>query len=99
MPITLSPLASIAVIVVAIFDIVLLFILVVIAYVILRLILTLRSEIMPVLGTVKRTTTTVEGTTDFISTTVATPLIRAVALIFATSRFFQVLFSRGGSRS
>ncbi|MGH2461082.1 MAG: hypothetical protein ACRDIY_19670, partial [Chloroflexota bacterium] len=51
--------------------------------------------VMPVLGTVKRTTTTVEGTTDFVSTTVARPLIRATALVFAVSRFVQVLFGRG----
>ena len=92
----LANIRDIAIIFIAILDIVLMLILVVIAYVILRLLLLVRSEVIPIFGAVKKTTTTVEGTTDFISTTVARPLIRAVALVFATTRFFQVLLSRDG---
>ena len=94
----LTDVRDVAIIVVALFDIVLLAILVGITFVILRLLLVLRAEVMPVLGTVKRTTTTVEGTTDFVSTTVARPLIRFTALVFAVSRFVQVLFGRGGAQ-
>lgn len=93
----LTDVRDVAIIIVAIFDIVLLAILVAITFVILRLLLVLRAEVMPVLGTVKRTTTTVEGTTDFVSTTVARPLIRFTALVFAVSRFVQVLLGRGGA--
>lgn len=93
----LTDVRDVAIIVVAIFDIVLLATLVAIAFVILRLLLVLRAEVLPVLGTVKRTTTTVEGTTDFVSTTVAKPLIRFTALVFAISRFVQVLLGRGGA--
>lgn len=94
----LATIRDLAIILVAFLDVVLLVVLVVITYVILRLLLTLRSEILPVMGSVKKTTTTVEGTTDFVATTVARPLIRLVALMFATTRFFQVLISRDGSR-
>ncbi|HVC32457.1 MAG TPA: hypothetical protein VNL16_03000 [Chloroflexota bacterium] len=94
----LAAIRDVAIIVVAILDVVLLGILIVISYVILKLVLTLRAEVMPVLGAVKKTTTTVEGTTDFISTTVARPLIRLVALVFAVTRFFQALFGRSESR-
>ena len=94
----LATIRDVAIILVAILDIVLLAILVIISYLILRLVLTLRSEVLPVLGAVKKTTTTVEGTTDFVSTTVAKPLIRVVALVFAANRFVQVLLGRGGSQ-
>jgi len=88
---------DIAIIVVAFFDFVLLILLVAIAFVIWRLLLTLRSEMLPLLGSVKKTATTVEGTTDFVSTTVAMPLIRAVSLVFAVTRFFQVLLGYASS--
>jgi hypothetical protein len=94
---------TIAIIIVAIFDTVLLIVLIAIAVAILKLLQTvqstIRTEIPPLFGTVRKTATTVEGTADFVSTTVAMPLIRAVALVFAVSRFFQVLFSRGRSAS
>jgi len=51
-----------------------------------------------VLGSLKKTTTTIEGTTDFVSTTVVRPLIRLTALMFAVTRFVQVLLSRNGSQ-
>jgi len=94
----LTDVRDVAIILVAMLDVVLLAILVGICYVILRLLLVLRSEVIPVIGTVKRTTTTVEGTTDFVSTTVARPLIRVVALVFAITRFVQVLVGRGNGR-
>ena len=68
-----------------------------IAFALWRIFRLLQREIPPVVGTVKRTMTTVEGTTDFVTTTAAMPLIRAVSLVFAATRFLQVLFSRGRS--
>lgn len=94
----LASIRDVTIIIVGILDIVLLVVLILIAYFILRLVLAVRSEVGPVMGTVKKTTTTVEGTADFISTMVARPLIRLVALVFALNRFFQVLLSRGNQQ-
>ena len=93
----LATIRDIAIILLALLDIVLLIVLIIIAYMLLRLVQLLRSEALPVLGAVKKTTTTVEGTTDFVSTTVVRPLISVVALIFAATRFFQVLLGRGAA--
>ncbi len=93
----LAAIRDVAIILIAILDIVLLALLVLIAFTIWRLITLLRGEIPPILGSVKKTATTVEGSTDFITTTAALPLIRAVSLVFATTRFLQVLFGRAGS--
>lgn len=93
----LATIRDLAIILIALLDLILLVILIVLAYVLLRLVQTLRAEVMPVLGAVKKTTTTIEGTADFVSTTVVRPLISLVALVFATTRFFQVLLGRGDS--
>jgi len=87
---------DIAIIIVALFDIILLALLIAIAFIVWRLLKTLLAEIPPVIGSAKRTTTTVEGTVDFMSTTAARPLIRAVSLLYATTRFVQILFTRRG---
>jgi hypothetical protein len=93
-----ATLRDLAIIFIALLDIILLALLVAIAYGLWRLVDTIRSELPPVIGSVKKTATTVEGTADFVSTTATMPLIRAVSLLFATTRFFQVLLSRTGSR-
>lgn len=93
----LATIRDLAIILMALLDIVLLVLLAVIAIGVWRLILMLKSEILPVIGTVKRTATTVEGTAEFVTTTAAMPLIRAVSLVYAATRFVQVLFSRGRS--
>lgn len=84
---------AIAVIVVAIFDLVLLALLIAIAFVVWKLLGVVRDDLPPILGSVRRTATTAEGTADFVSTTAVTPLVRAVSLVFATTRFLQVLLS------
>ena len=94
---TLATIRDIAIIFVAILDIVLMILLVILVYVLVRLVLLLRAELLPVLGALKKTTTTIEGTTDFVSTTAVRPLIRLVALTFAVTRFIQVLLGRSGS--
>ncbi|MBX6773458.1 MAG: hypothetical protein IRY83_17200 [Chloroflexi bacterium] len=91
----LATIRDLAIILVALLDIVLLVILIAIAYLILRLVLALRAEAQPVMGAVKKTATTVEGTADFVTTIVVRPLIRLVALVFAITRFIQVLLGRG----
>jgi hypothetical protein len=93
----LATIRDIAIILIALLDIILLVLLAAIAYALWRIFQMLRSEIPPVIGSVKRTITTVEGTADFVTTTAALPLIRAVSLLYATTRFIQVLFSRGRS--
>lgn len=95
----MATIRDLAIIIVAIFDILLLAILIVIAFVAWRLLSTIRSELPPLIGSVKRTATTVEGTADFVSTTAAMPLIRAVSLVFAVTRFVQVLVGTAGHRN
>jgi hypothetical protein len=100
--VVLATIRDVAIIIVAFFDIVLLAVLVAIAVVVWRLLITVRitvrTELPPLIGSVKKTATTVEGTADFISTTVAMPIIRAVSLVFAVTRFFQVLVGYVGQR-
>ncbi len=95
---TIATIRDIAIIILAFLNIVLMVLLVALVYILVRLLLLIRSEILPVLGSLKKTTTTVEGTTDFVSTTVVRPLIRLTALMFAVTRFVQVLFGRNGSQ-
>ena len=92
----MATIRDLAIIILAIFDIALLIFLMAIAFVVWRLLVMVRSELPPLLGSVKKTATTVEGTADFISTTVSMPLIRAVSLVFAVTRFFQVLVGYAG---
>lgn len=84
---------AIAVIIVAIWNLILLTLLILIAFAVWRLLAIVRADLPPILGSVRRTATTAEGTADFVSTTAVTPLIRAVSLLFAVTRFLQVLFS------
>jgi len=93
--VTLAAIRDVVIILMGIADIILLGLLALIAFALWRIFLLLRREIPPVVGSVKRTVTTVEGTADFVSTTAAMPLIRAVSLVFATSRFVRVLLGRG----
>ena len=92
---TLAGIRDVVIILMGVADIILLGLLALIAYALWRLIQLVRREIPPVVGSVKRTASTVEGTADFVSTTAALPLIRAVSLVFAVTRFVRVLFGRG----
>lgn len=84
---------TIAVIIVAIWNLALLTFLILIAFLLWKILGIVRTDLPPILGSVRRTTTTVEGTADFVSTTAVTPLVRAVSLVFAVTRFIQVLLS------
>ena len=92
---TLAGIRDVVIILMGVADIILLGLLALIAFALWRIFQLLRREIPPVVGSVKRTVTTVEGTADFVSSTAALPLIRAVSLVFATTRFVRVLFGRG----
>ena len=89
---------TVAVILVAIFELILLGLMIAIAFIAWKLLGLVRSDLPPILGSVKKTATTVEGTADFMSTTAAKPLIRTVSLIFAVTRFVQVLLGQGTHR-
>jgi hypothetical protein len=89
---------DLAIIFIAIGDILLLILLIAIAFVVWRLLLSVKSEVPPIIGSVKRTATTIEGTADFVSTTAAMPLIRVVSLVFAVTRFLSVLLGQGTPR-
>jgi hypothetical protein len=84
---------AIAVIIVAIWNIILLTLLILIAFLAWRILGIVRADLPPILGSVRRTATTAEGTADFVSTTAITPLVRAVSLLFAVTRFVQVLLT------
>jgi hypothetical protein len=93
--VTLAGIRDVVIIFMGLADIVLIAALAAIAIILWRILVMLKKEIPPVVGSVKRTVTTVEGTADFVSTTAALPLIRAVSLVFAVTRFVRVLFGRG----
>jgi hypothetical protein len=94
----LSTLRDLAIIFIALLNIVLLVLLIAIAFGIWRLVAMFRDQLPPVIGSARRTLTSVEGTADFVTTGVAHPLIRATSLVYAATRFVEVLFARRGAR-
>jgi len=87
---------DIAIIIVALLDIVILGTLAVLAYLGFRFFLKLKAATPDLIDTSKATLNQVKGTTDFVTDTIVVPLIRVVAVVSAVSRFFAVLF--GGQR-
>ena len=87
---------DIAIIIVALLDIVILGTVAVLAVIGFRFFLKLKAATPDLIETSKSTLTEVKGTTDFVLDTVVTPLIRIVAIVSAVTRFFAVLF--GGQR-
>ena len=87
---------DIAIIIVALLDIVILGILAVLAFMGFRFFLKIKAATPDLIATSKSTLTEVKGTTDFVVDTIVTPLIRTVAVVSALWRFFAVLF--GGQR-
>lgn len=87
---------DIAIIIVALLDIVILGTIAVLAVIGFRFFLKLKAATPDLIQTSKSTLTEVKGTTDFVLDKVVTPLIRIVAIASAVSRFFAVLF--GGQR-
>jgi len=57
-----------------------------------------RSQIVPMLDSLKKTVDTVEGTTVYISRSTVSPLVRIASLAVAASKFVQVLTGRGGRK-
>lgn len=92
----LAVVRDISIILIALLDIAILAVLALLAYLALKLFLKLKSATPDLLELSKSTLTEIKGTTDFVSNTVVTPLIRITALASAASRFVAVLF--GGQR-
>lgn len=92
----LETVRDVAIILIAILDVVLLALLAAIAYIGFRLFLKIKRQVPELLDTGKSTLTTIKGTTDFATETAVTPLIRIVAASAALWRFVAVLF--GGER-
>lgn len=86
---------DIAIIFLAILNIIVLIILAILLYVLVRLV---RDQLVPLLGSVRRTVNTVEGTTDYISRTAVTPIVRIAGLAVAASRFLEVIRGRSGKK-
>ena len=87
---------DIAIIIVALLDIVILGTLAVLAFMGFKFFLRIKAATPDLIETSKATLTEVKGTTDFVVDTIVTPLIRIVAVVSAVQRFFAVLF--GGQR-
>jgi hypothetical protein len=54
----------------------------------------LKEEIRPILESVNETASTVRGTTNFVSDTVVSPVMRAAGLVSALRRIIDVLTRR-----
>lgn len=93
----LETIRDIAIILVAVLDIILLGLLAVLVYFVLQLFLKVKGDVPELLDTAKSTARGVKGTTEFVSETAVTPMIRIVAAVAAVGRFIAVLF--GGQRS
>jgi hypothetical protein len=87
---------DIAIIVLAVINIVWLLILCAIGFVVLRLFLQVKGKVPELMDTASETARSVKGTTEFVGETVVTPVIRIAALTAALTKFFSVLF--GGAR-
>jgi hypothetical protein len=88
---TIALIRDIAVIFLALLNIALIAVLLVIAILIWRLVRMLSREAPEFLDKAKQMTTTVQGTVDFVGSTVARPAISAAAFLAAIQRFLRVL--------
>jgi hypothetical protein len=87
---------DIAIIFLAVLNIIWLIILCIIGFVILRLVLQVKGKVPELMDTASSTARSVKGTTEFVGEAVVTPVIRLTALVVALGKFFSVLF--GGER-
>ena len=87
---------DIAIIVLAVINIVWLLILCAIGYIVFRLFLLVKNKAPELMDTATSTANTVKGTTEFVGEVAVTPMIRVAGLMAAVAKFFQVLF--GGAR-
>ena len=93
----LETIRDVAIILIAILDIILLALLAAIAFLAWRLFVQVKGQVPELLDKGKETLVSVKGTTEFVSERAVTPVIRIAAFFAAVSRFFAVLF--GGQRS
>lgn len=96
---TLAVIRDIAIIFLALLNIIFMAILVIIAIQAWRLVRYLMRELPEFAGAARQTLTRVEGTADFLGTTAARPAIKAAGFAAALQSFFRALASgRGGVR-
>jgi hypothetical protein len=88
---TIAVIRDIAVIFLAILNILLIAVLLVIAILIYRLIRMLSREMPEFIDKAKQMTTTAQGTADFVGSTVARPAISVAAFMSGVQRFLRVL--------
>lgn len=86
---------DIAIVVLAVMNIIVLIIALVLLLVLVQVV---RTQIAPLLNSVKRTANTVEGTTSYLSRTAVSPVVRAAGLAAAAARFAQVFMGRTGRK-
>ncbi len=88
---TIAVIRDIAIILLALLNIVLIAVLIVIAFLIWRLIRMVSREAPEFVDKAKQMTTTAQGTVDFFGSSVARPAITVTAFFAAVQRFLQVL--------
>ena len=88
---TIAVIRDLAIILLALLNIVLIAVLVVIAFLIYRLIRMVSREAPEFVDKAKQMTTTAQGTVDFVGSTVARPAITIAAFLAGAQRFLQVL--------
>lgn len=87
---------DIAIVVLAIINIIWLLILCTIGFVVFKLFMQVKGKVPEVMDTATSTARSIKGTTEFVGETVVTPMIRVSALVAGLLKFFAVLF--GGER-
>ncbi len=88
---TIAVIRDLAIILLALLNIVLIGVLVVIAFLIYRLIRMVSREAPGFIDKAKEMTTTAQGTVDFVGSSVARPAITITAFFVGVQRFLQVL--------
>lgn len=87
---------DVAIILLALLNIALITVLIVIALQVWKLVRIIAKEVPELTERAKDTATTVQGTTDFLGSTIAKPLIQLASFFAGVNRFFSTLV--GGSR-
>ncbi len=83
---------DIAIIFLAITNLVALLVIIVLALYVIKLLRTLQGEVPALFSSARRTMDTVQGTTTFVGRTAVMPIIRVASGAAAAGRFVQVLF-------
>lgn len=65
--------------------------LIILVWQVMRLVSLVSGEVAPILDSVRRTTSTVKGTAEFVSETTVMPIIRVATAVSAASRFMRSL--------